>query len=182
MTYLDARGSVSAAYRPLSDVPPLEIRRATVRFVAPGSLTRGQFGLFRWEMERRAGGPAAHFHRTFSESFYILNGTVELYDGERWIDASSGDFLYVPEGGIHAFRNDSDDPASMLILFSPGAPRERYFEELAEIAASGRELSQEEWTDLYARHDQYMVRAPRPFRPRAARRPSRMPRAPEGGR
>ena len=45
----------------------------------------------------------------------------------------------------------------MLILFAPGAPRERYFEELAEIAASGRELSQEEWTDLYARHDQYMV-------------------------
>jgi hypothetical protein len=45
----------------------------------------------------------------------------------------------------------------MLILFAPGAPRERYFEELAEIGASGRRLSDEEWTELYARHDQYMV-------------------------
>ena len=45
----------------------------------------------------------------------------------------------------------------MLLLFAPGAPRERYFEELAEIAWSGRQLSGGEWTELYARHDQYMV-------------------------
>jgi hypothetical protein len=62
----------------------------------------------------------------------------------------------VPPGGIHAFSNP-EGPASMLILFAPGAPREAYFEELAEIATSGRPLSQEEWTDLYRRHDQYMT-------------------------
>jgi hypothetical protein len=45
----------------------------------------------------------------------------------------------------------------MLILFAPGAPREAYFEELAEIANAGRTLTPEEWTELYARHDQYMV-------------------------
>ena len=45
----------------------------------------------------------------------------------------------------------------MLLLFAPGAPREAYFEELAEIGASGREPSDDEWTELYARHDQYMV-------------------------
>ena len=157
MTYPNERGEVSGTYRPLAGVPPLAIRRSAVRFVAPGSLTRGQFGLFHWEMQPRAGGPAAHFHRTFSESFYVLTGTVRLYDAKRWVDAGSGDFLYVPEGGIHAFSNASDEVASMLILFAPGAPRERYFQELAQIAASGRELSEEEWTNLYARHDQYMV-------------------------
>ena len=45
----------------------------------------------------------------------------------------------------------------MLILFVPGAPREAYFAALAEITASGRQLSEEEWTELYRRHDQYMV-------------------------
>ncbi|MCP9971958.1 hypothetical protein [Actinomadura madurae] len=45
----------------------------------------------------------------------------------------------------------------MLLLFTPGAPREAYFEELAEIAATGRQLGDDEWTDLYLRHDQYMV-------------------------
>jgi quercetin dioxygenase-like cupin family protein len=104
-----------------------------------------------------APGAQAHFHRTFSESFYVLAGTVRLHDGNEWFAAAAGDFLYVPEGGLHAFRNDSDEPASMLILFAPGFAREEYFQELAGIRASGRTLSPEEWTDLYARHDQYMA-------------------------
>ena len=130
---------------------------ATVRFVAPGSDTAGRFGLFRWDMAPHAGGPAAHFHKTFSESFYVLAGTVRLYDGEHWVEARAGDFLHVPDGAVHAFANDADEPASMLILFAPGAPRERYFEELAELARTGRRLSPEEMTELYARHDQYML-------------------------
>ena len=87
----------------------------------------------------------------------MLSGAVELWTGSAWSTGTAGDYLYVPEGGIHAFRNDGDAPASMLILFAPGAPRERYFEELAELGRSGRQLSPEEWTDLYARHDQFMV-------------------------
>jgi hypothetical protein len=55
-----------------------------------------------------------------------------------------------------AFRNESGAPASMLLLLAPSAPRERYVEELAEIAWSGRDPSDEEWTEIYARHDQYM--------------------------
>jgi len=52
-----------------------------------------------------------------------LTGTVRLYDGDEWADANPGDFHYVPEGGIHAFKNESGAPASMLLLFSPGAAR-----------------------------------------------------------
>jgi quercetin dioxygenase-like cupin family protein len=158
MTYLGEGGEVTALYRPTEDVDPLRLgTTTTARFVAPGWLTKGQFGLFRWDIEPRAGGADPHFHRTFSESFYVLSGTVALYDGETWVEASEGDFLYVPEGGVHGFKNNADEPASMLILFAPGKPRERYFEELAEIARSGRRLSDEEWTELFARHDQFMV-------------------------
>jgi mannose-6-phosphate isomerase-like protein (cupin superfamily) len=157
MTYVGTSGEVNAVHRPVDDVPKIERPTTTAHLVAPGSVTRGQFGLFRWDMDARAGGPGAHFHKTFSESFYVISGTVRLFNGEKWSDATAGDFLYVPEGGIHAFRNDADRPASMLILFAPGAPRERYFQELAEIGDSGRELSPDEWTELFARHDQYMV-------------------------
>ena len=145
-------------FRPDREVVPRPVGpSATVRFVAPGSDTAGRFGLFRWDMAPHAGGPAAHFHKTFSESFYVLAGRVRLYDGEHWVEARAGDFLHVPEGAVHAFANDADEPASMLILFAPGAPRERYFEELAELARTGRRPSPEEMTELYARHDQYMV-------------------------
>ncbi len=157
MTYLADHGEVSAIARLEREVPSLERATSSVQFVAPGSLTAGRYGLFRWNMQQQAGGPAPHFHRTFSEAFYVLDGIVRLYDGERWIDAAPGDMVYVPEGGIHAFSNDSDAPASMLILFAPGIARERFFEATAEIANAGRKLTPEEWRAFYAEHDQYMV-------------------------
>lgn len=157
MTYVGETGEVSATFRPVGGVPTLERPTTTARFVAPGGVTNGQFGLFQWDMLPKAGGPAAHIHKTFSESFFVLDGTVSLFNGEDWVSATKGDFLYVPEGGIHAFRNDSDAFASMLILFAPGAPRERYFVELAEIVDSGQQLTPEEHAAFLARHDQYMV-------------------------
>jgi hypothetical protein len=45
----------------------------------------------------------------------------------------------------------------MLILFAPGGARERYFMALDEITASGRKLTARQWTELWARHDQYIV-------------------------
>jgi mannose-6-phosphate isomerase-like protein (cupin superfamily) len=155
MTYPGETGEISARYRPSAEVPPLMFASGTnTRFVAPGSATDGQFGLFEWNFAEEPGGPSPHFHKTFSESFYILDGAVRLFDGRTWVDATKGDFLYVPEGGIHAFRNENG-AASMLILFSPGPARETYFEELVAIRESGRQLSYDEWTEVYARHDQY---------------------------
>ena len=77
--------------------------------------------------------------------------------GDTLIGKNATAGAWVEKGGIHAFRNDGDADASMLILFAPGPPRERYFLELAEIAAAGRVPSAEEWTEIYARHDQFMV-------------------------
>ena len=92
-----------------------------------------------------------------SEAFHVLHAAVSLYDGRAWLDAGPGDFLHVPPGGVHAFRN-SAGAASMLILFAPGAPRERYFEELAALTPADRgRMTHQEWTDLYARHDQFIV-------------------------
>jgi mannose-6-phosphate isomerase-like protein (cupin superfamily) len=157
VTYGGQSGEASAVYRQAGAIAPLMLGATKARFVAPGSLTGGRFGLYHWGMPGRSGGASPHFHRTFSESFYVIGGKVDFFDGNEWRASSPGDFLYVPEGGIHGFRNEADEAASMLILFAPGPPRERYFEELAEIIESGRQLSQEEWTELYARHDQYMV-------------------------
>jgi quercetin dioxygenase-like cupin family protein len=131
-----------------------ELPRAS--YLATGAATGGEFGLYRWDMEPRSGGPGAHFHRSITESFYVLSGEVHLYDGADWVDGLAGDFLFVPKGGIHAFRNDSDEPASMLILFTPGAPREDYFETLADQARR-QAMSPSDWEAFYERHDTYWV-------------------------
>jgi len=107
-------------------------------------------------MGSSSGGPDPHFHRTISESFFVLSGEVRLYDGQRWVGATAGDFFYVPEGGIHGFRNESGEPATMLILFAPGAPREDYFETLAD-AARREAMDEEQRAEFFLRHDTYWV-------------------------
>jgi mannose-6-phosphate isomerase-like protein (cupin superfamily) len=139
-----------------ADQPPEVTYRSggTVRYLATGASTHGLFGLYHWEMSAEPSGPGPHFHRTISESFYVLSGSIRLYDGNGWIEGAPGDFLYVPEGGLHAFRNESGEPASMLILCAPGAPREDYFETLARVG-EGLTMSDEEKTAFYIRHDTY---------------------------
>lgn len=133
--YTGEHGEVSARLRGAGEPADLDYRSGTrVHYLATGASTDGRFGLYRWDFGAQPSGPAPHFHRTISESFFILSGTVRLYDGEKWVEATAGDYLYVPEGGIHAFRNESGQEASMLILFAPGGPREGYFETLAGLA------------------------------------------------
>ncbi len=155
--YSGDKGEVSARLRPGGSPPDLVSRTGSVDYLATGASTNGDYGLYRWNMGPEPSGPDAHFHKTLSESFFVLTGTIRLYDGGRWIDGTPGDFLYVPEGGLHGFRNESGEPASMLILFAPGAPREGYFEGLAEIGLTGRRPSEEEMAEFYLRHDTYWV-------------------------
>jgi mannose-6-phosphate isomerase-like protein (cupin superfamily) len=103
------------------------------------------------------GGPGPHFHRSLSESFYVLAGEIRLYDGSDWFNGRPGDFLYIPPGGIHAFKNESGEPATMLILFAPGAPRERYFEGLVERATMDPKPNAEEMAEFFRVHDTYWV-------------------------
>ena len=137
------------------DTPPnlTYHNKVEVLYLASGASTRGQFGLYRWTFGPTRSGPDPHFHRSISESFFILDGEVELYDGRAWTKAHSGDYLFVPEGGVHGFRGTG--PAAMLLLFAPGAPREEYFETLAKVA--DQRMSADERAEFMERHDTYWV-------------------------
>jgi mannose-6-phosphate isomerase-like protein (cupin superfamily) len=152
--YTGDDGEVSATYRAAGADPELVYAAGTrVSYLATGASTNGQFGLYRWDMAGPPAGPDQHFHRSVSESFFILSGTVRIFDGTRWVDATPGDFVHVPEGGVHAFRNESGEPASMLLHFAPGAPREGYFEGLVGLA----NLSEEERAAFFLEHDTFWL-------------------------
>jgi mannose-6-phosphate isomerase-like protein (cupin superfamily) len=133
----------------------LQMGRSVMTTLAPPSATGGRYSLYRFDLQPRSGGPGPHLHRTFAESFAVLSGRVELFDGEVWAVGEPGDHLYIPEGVVHAFRHTDDAPASILMLSAPAAPREDYFTELADLLDSGRQASLEELLDLWARHDTY---------------------------
>ena len=89
--YLDAEGAASAAFRPADTPPDLRIGvKSRIGYLATGESTQGRFGLQRWDLAPIPNTPGAHFHRTMAESFFVLEGSVALYDGTRWIDAVPG--------------------------------------------------------------------------------------------
>ncbi|MEU9343400.1 cupin domain-containing protein [Streptomyces sp. NPDC048278] len=152
--YLGEKGQVTALFRPAPAQPDTGFVGSTsISYVADQETTGGEFGLYKVDMGPKTIGAKEHFHRTISESFYVLSGEVRFYNGDQWITGGEGDFLHVPAGGLHAFQNDSDDPVSLLMIFSPGAPREEYFERAAEYA----ERSREELEAFRVRHDNYFT-------------------------
>jgi quercetin dioxygenase-like cupin family protein len=129
------------------------------RFVATGAQTRGDFGLFEITMAPGGSGPGPHLHRTFSESFHVLEGSLAVLTGEQWTTAHAGDLVYVPRSVVHGFKAAGPDVgARFLILFTPGIPREDYFLGLVELHAGGRTPTTEEIDAFALQHDQLNLR------------------------
>ncbi|HEX3548700.1 MAG TPA: hypothetical protein VHU62_19355 [Mycobacterium sp.] len=93
--YFGDTGEISATARPFGAAPELTLPTTNVHYLATGATTDGDFGLYRWEMAGPPGGPAPHFHRSITESFYVLSGTVGIYDGGGWSDSVPGDYFFV---------------------------------------------------------------------------------------
>ena len=80
MSYPDpayfGNGDVLARYRPADTPPELPRPGGAASYLATGATTGGRFGLYRWDMGPEPAGAQSHFHRTFSESFFVVSGTV----------------------------------------------------------------------------------------------------------
>ena len=99
----------------------------TYSIKAVGQQTKGTLGLVEASVPPGA-GPIAHIHAVGDEAFYILDGQLEFLDGERVYTAKTGDFIYVPAGIRHRFKNKHVHTARMLFMFTPAGPEEALVE------------------------------------------------------
>ncbi len=77
----------------------------------------------------KGGGPPPHVHSREDESFYIVSGRLEILLGDKTYQAKRGDFVYIPRGTVHAFKNVGSDTAVQLVTFVPSGV-ERFFREV----------------------------------------------------
>src|SRR5271155_4004959 len=76
-------------------------------------------------------GPPPHRH-PWAEIYVVLTGTLAVFDGEAWRDASAGACVCVPPGQWHSYRNATPD-CRFLTIAGPG--RARKFFECADAEA-----------------------------------------------
>jgi quercetin dioxygenase-like cupin family protein len=97
------------------------------RFLATGDDTGGQYAL--WEaVVPPGGGPPPHTHSREQEWFYILDGQITFVVDNKRVVAGAGTFTNMPIGVQHAFKNETDRPARMLISVTPAGLEKMFFE------------------------------------------------------
>ena len=83
------------------------------RIVISGKQTEGAYAVI--EMLIPPGhGPGPHAHPNFQESFYVLDGEVEIKTENGNYTAVKGTFANIPLGGlVHCFKNKTDRVAHL---------------------------------------------------------------------
>ena len=78
------------------------------------------------------GGPPPHIHHNQVETFYIVEGQMEILLGDQVYQANAGDFVHVSKGTTHRFINRSQTPTKMILTFVPAGDVEHFFREAFE--------------------------------------------------
>jgi mannose-6-phosphate isomerase-like protein (cupin superfamily) len=76
-------------------------------------------------------GNIGHVHTRADEAFYIISGEWEFLNGDQKVEVSPGDFMFVPQGTRHGFKNVSSEPARLLVFYTP-AGTEKWFLEVGD--------------------------------------------------
>jgi quercetin dioxygenase-like cupin family protein len=105
------------------------------RCLATGDETDGKYALIE-ALVPPGGGPPPHIHSREEEAFYILKGEITFSVGEERFIAGPGTFANMPIGSQHSFKNETKQPAKMLITLAP-AGLERMFFEIGRPVAAG---------------------------------------------
>ena len=115
--------SITAA----ASAQPLNVIGERLRPLTPGGLS---IEVFETTGPEQA-GPPPHRH-PWDEVYVVLEGTLEVFDGQSWRQAKAGACATVPANQVHAYRNGSSD-CRFLTIAGPGHARE-FFEQMdAEV-------------------------------------------------
>jgi mannose-6-phosphate isomerase-like protein (cupin superfamily) len=95
-------------------------RRAEVK------VARDELVVFEFEVDAGTDGASPHFHERHVDSFYVLEGELELTVSGETVQARPGDLVPVPPGVVHAFRNASGERVRFLNMHAPGMRFDEY--------------------------------------------------------
>jgi quercetin dioxygenase-like cupin family protein len=86
---------------------------------ADAAQTGGMLGLIE-QVVPPGGGSPYHVHRDEDETFYLLEGEIRFFSGNRSWVLGPGGVAFLPRGVPHGFRTEGDLPSRSLLLATPG--------------------------------------------------------------
>jgi mannose-6-phosphate isomerase-like protein (cupin superfamily) len=93
-----------------------------------GGDTHGIYSVWEIQVDPNS-GPPLHKHSKEDEAFYVLEGIFSFSDGIEETKADKGQFIYLPRGKFHTFKNIDSMSGKLLVIINP--PRfEGFFQEI----------------------------------------------------
>ena len=132
--------------------PSLSVGGNHIIFKVVSEDSQGDLMIVQYTAPAHFPGPAQHVHEQTDESFYVLDGTLQVMVGETSRTIAPGGIAFVPRGVAHTFANPADEPVTMLIVMTPGG-FEGYFQEMASLVESGRIADPDAVAALQSRYD-----------------------------
>lgn len=108
----------------------------TYRLVITGEQTGGAYATIDMLVPPQ-GGPGPHSHADFQESFYILEGEIEVKTESGTYAARKSSFVSIPLGGlVHCFKNVTNTTARLWCVVVP-AGLDDFFREIGKPVPFG---------------------------------------------
>jgi len=110
-----------------------------VTFLETAAETNGKFTLVQVELAPN-GGNELHYHKTFDETFTVVDGVLGIQLGKEIIHLKKGESATAPVGSLHRFFNPSaTEKVVFNVLLEPGSEGfERTLQVAYGLARDGR--------------------------------------------
>jgi len=126
-------------------------------FKLTGEDTRGALDYFIVEVGPH-GGPPLHVHHDQEETIHVLSGRFKIRIGDAMHTLETGGFAYLPAGVPHTFLNLTDQPAEIIVVYTPGGCQS-FYEELGPATRSATP-DREEIAAIFKRHGMTLLGPP----------------------
>jgi quercetin dioxygenase-like cupin family protein len=126
-------------------------------FKVTGADTAGAFDYFVVEVAPH-GGPPLHVHHQQEETLHVLSGRFKVRVDDQEQVLERGGFAFMPSGLPHAFLNLTDEPAEVVVVYTPGGG-DAFYAELGPLTRDGTP-DQTEVAACFERHGMTLLGPP----------------------
>jgi quercetin dioxygenase-like cupin family protein len=97
------------------------VQKDAATFLKTSEETEGEYTLMEIEVAP-GGGTKPHYHKTYTESFEVIEGSLEVLVGDQTCFLRAGEKAVVPRNTLHRFHNAMDETVTFLCEMRPGQP------------------------------------------------------------
>jgi quercetin dioxygenase-like cupin family protein len=120
-----------------SSAATIQLGPIRVHFLVDADASGGSVTVFECLVSAEAKVPVPHSHDAFEETIYGLEGVCTwTIDGQPH-EIGPGESVCIRRGQVHGFENHGNADTKFLAIATPGVFGPRYFQDVAELLATG---------------------------------------------